>query len=95
MPQPLDSALLEVDAVLQCAGSVRADVSPNGGGVHPHKEHYVDISGEIEGFEALARWMKERDARALCCYLAGGFECSAIRLFDRVCSGKTSERNSS
>ena len=56
----LDSALLEVDAVLHCAGPFIRTFRPMAEGCLRTKRHYVDISGEIPGFEALA----SRDAQA-------------------------------
>jgi short subunit dehydrogenase-like uncharacterized protein len=56
----LDSALLEVDAVLHCAGPFVHTYRPMAEACLRTKRHYVDISGEIAGFEALAAM----DARA-------------------------------
>jgi short subunit dehydrogenase-like uncharacterized protein len=56
----LDSALLEVDAVLHCAGPFVHTYRPMAEACLRTKRHYVDISGEIQGFEALA----DMDARA-------------------------------
>ncbi len=50
----LDAALLEVDAVLHCAGPFVLTFRQMGEACLRTKRHYVDISGEIEGFEALA-----------------------------------------
>jgi short subunit dehydrogenase-like uncharacterized protein len=56
----LDSALLEVDAVLHCAGPFVHTYRPMAEACLRTKRHYVDISGEIQGFDALA----DMDARA-------------------------------
>jgi short subunit dehydrogenase-like uncharacterized protein len=50
----LDSALLEVDAVLHCAGPFVHTYRQMAEACLRTKRHYVDISGEIAGFEALA-----------------------------------------
>ncbi len=50
----LDSALMEVDAVLHCAGPFVLTFRQMAEACLRTKRHYVDISGEIEGFEALA-----------------------------------------
>lgn len=50
----LESALLEVDAVLHCAGPFVHTYRPMAEACLRTKRHYVDISGEIVGFEALA-----------------------------------------
>jgi short subunit dehydrogenase-like uncharacterized protein len=56
----LDAALLEVDAVLHCAGPFVHTFRPMAEACLRTKRHYVDISGEIPGFEAIAAM----DARA-------------------------------
>ena len=56
----LDAALLEVDAVLHCAGPFIHTFRQMAEACLRTKRHYVDISGEIPGFEALA----SMDARA-------------------------------
>src|SRR5215216_2322915 len=50
----LDSALLEVDAVLHCAGPFIHTFRQMAEACLRTKRHYVDISGEIPGFEVLA-----------------------------------------
>lgn len=50
----LDSALLEVEAVLHCAGPFVLTFRQMAEACLRTKRHYVDISGEIEGFEGLA-----------------------------------------
>jgi short subunit dehydrogenase-like uncharacterized protein len=56
----LDAALLEVDAVLHCAGPFIHTFRQMAEACLRTKRHYVDISGEVPGFEALA----SMDARA-------------------------------
>lgn len=51
----LDSALQESDAVLHCAGPFSLTYRQMAEACLRNKKHYVDISGEIEGFEALAK----------------------------------------
>lgn len=50
----LDAALLEVDAVLHCAGPFIHTFRQMSEACLRTGRHYVDISGEIPGFEALA-----------------------------------------
>ncbi|MCL4529410.1 MAG: saccharopine dehydrogenase NADP-binding domain-containing protein [Chloroflexi bacterium] len=50
----LDSTLMGVDAVLHCAGPFVLTFRQMAEACLRTKRHYVDISGEIEGFEALA-----------------------------------------
>jgi short subunit dehydrogenase-like uncharacterized protein len=50
----LDAALLEVDAVLHCAGPFVHTFRQMAEACLRTKRHYVDISAEIPGFEALA-----------------------------------------
>ena len=56
----LTSALREVDAVLHCAGPFVLTFRQMAEACIANGKHYVDISGEIEGFEALSA----RDERA-------------------------------
>ena len=56
----LDSALQEAEAVLHCAGPFVHTFRQMAEACLRNKKHYVDISGEIPGFEALA----EMDAQA-------------------------------
>ena len=51
----LDSALQEVEAVLHCAGPFVHTFRQMAEACLRTKRHYVDISGEIVGFEALAK----------------------------------------
>ena len=50
----LDAALLEVDAVLHCAGPFVHTYRQMAEACLRTKRHYVDISGEIPGFEAIS-----------------------------------------
>ena len=67
----LDAALMEVDAVLHCAGPFVLTFRQMAEACIRTKRHYVDISGEIEGFEALAA-MSEDAKRADVMLLPGG-----------------------
>ncbi|MBI5944458.1 MAG: saccharopine dehydrogenase NADP-binding domain-containing protein [Chloroflexi bacterium] len=70
----LDAALMEVDAVLHCAGPFVLTFRQMAEACIRNKKHYVDISGEIEGFEALAA-MDEDAKRAGIMLLPGaGFD---------------------
>jgi short subunit dehydrogenase-like uncharacterized protein len=57
----LDSALQEVDAVLHCAGPFVHTFRQMAEACLRTKRHYVDISGEILGFEAVAA--RDRQAK--------------------------------
>ena len=57
----LDAALMEVDAVLHCAGPFVLTFKQMAEACIRTKRHYVDISGEIEEFEALA--LMDQDAK--------------------------------
>ncbi|MBN8654609.1 MAG: saccharopine dehydrogenase NADP-binding domain-containing protein [Anaerolineae bacterium] len=67
----LDSALQEVDAVLHCAGPFVLTFQAMAEACIRNKKHYVDISGEIEEFEALAL-MDEKATEAGVMLLPGG-----------------------
>ena len=67
----LDSALQEIGAVLHCAGPFVHTFRQMAEACLRNKNHYVDISGEIPGFEALAE-MDERAKRAGIMLLPGG-----------------------
>lgn len=85
----LDSALLEADAVLHCAGPFVHTFRPMAEACLRTRRHYVDISGEIPGFEALAALdarAKEADVMLL---PGGGFDvvpsdCLAAHLKQRL-----------
>jgi short subunit dehydrogenase-like uncharacterized protein len=50
----LKAALLKTEAVLHCAGPFSLTYRPMIEACLAHRRHYIDISGEIEEFEALA-----------------------------------------
>ena len=70
----LDSALLEVDAVLHCAGPFVLTFRQIAEACIRTKRHYVDISGEIEGFEALATMAEEAKRAGIMLLPGGGFD---------------------
>lgn len=70
----LDSALLEVDAVLHCAGPFVLTFHQMAEACIRTKRHYVDISGEIEGFEALARMSDDAKRGGIMLLPGGGFD---------------------
>jgi short subunit dehydrogenase-like uncharacterized protein len=70
----LDSALLEVDAVLHCAGPFVLTFRQMAEACIRTKRHYVDISGEIEGFEALAAMDADAKRADIMLLPGGGFD---------------------
>ena len=70
----LDSALMEVDAVLHCAGPFVLTFRQMAEACIRTKRHYVDISGEIEGFEALAAMDEEAKHAGIMLLPGGGFD---------------------
>ncbi len=70
----LDAALLEVDAVLHCAGPFVLTFRQMAEGCIRTGRHYVDISGEIEGFEALAAMDGEAKRAGVMLLPGGGFD---------------------
>jgi len=70
----LDSALLEVDAVLHCAGPFVLTFRQMAEACIRTGRHYVDISGEIEGFEALASMDEEAKRAGVMLLPGGGFD---------------------
>jgi len=70
----LDSALLEVDAVLHCAGPFVLTFRQMAEACIRTKRHYVDISGEIEGFEALATMSGDAKQAGIMLLPGGGFD---------------------
>ena len=89
----LDAALLDVDAVLHCAGPFIHTFRQMAEACLRTKRHYVDISGEIPGFEALAS-MDDRAKEAGVMLLPGaGFDvvpsdCLAAHLRQRLPSAR-------
>jgi short subunit dehydrogenase-like uncharacterized protein len=85
----LDSALLEVDAVLHCAGPFVHTYRPMAEACLRTKRHYVDISGEIPGFEALAAMDVDARKANIMLLPGGGFDvvpsdCLAAHLKQRL-----------
>jgi short subunit dehydrogenase-like uncharacterized protein len=72
--EKLDSALLEADAVLHCAGPFVLTFRQMAEACLRTKRHYVDISGEIEGFEALAGMSAEAKQAGIMLLPGGGFD---------------------
>ena len=70
----LDSALLEVDAVLHCAGPFVLTFRQMADACIRTKRHYVDISGEIEGFEALVKMSDDAKKANIMLLPGGGFD---------------------
>jgi short subunit dehydrogenase-like uncharacterized protein len=70
----LESALREVDAVLHCAGPFVHTFRQMAEGCLRTRRHYVDISGEIEGFEALAQMNDEAKQAGVMLLPGGGFD---------------------
>jgi short subunit dehydrogenase-like uncharacterized protein len=70
----LDAALQEVDAVLHCAGPFVLTFQAMAEACIRNKKHYVDISGEIEGFEALAVMDEEAKRAGVMLLPGGGFD---------------------
>ena len=70
----LDSALQEVDAVLHCAGPFVLTFRQMAEACIRNKKHYVDISGEIEGFEALALMDNDAKQAGVMLLPGGGFD---------------------
>lgn len=70
----LDSALQEVDAVLHCAGPFVLTFRQLAEACIRNRKHYVDISGEIEGFEALAAMDDDAKRVGVMLLPGGGFD---------------------
>jgi short subunit dehydrogenase-like uncharacterized protein len=70
----LDTALLEVDAVLHCAGPFVLTFRQMAEACIRTRRHYVDISGEIEGFEALAAMDADAKRAGIMLLPGGGFD---------------------
>ena len=89
----LDSALLEVDAVLHCAGPFVKTYRPVAEACLRTQRHYVDISGEIPGFEALARMDTQAKQAGIMLLPGAGFDvvpsdCLAAHLKQRLPSAR-------
>jgi short subunit dehydrogenase-like uncharacterized protein len=72
--EKLDSALCQVDAVLHCAGPFILTFRQMAEACIRTKRHYVDISGEIEGFEALAAMSEAAKNAEIMLLPGGGFD---------------------
>jgi short subunit dehydrogenase-like uncharacterized protein len=88
----LDSALLEVDAVLHCAGPFVHTFGWMAEACLRTKRHYVDISGEIPGFEVLAAMDKLAKETGIMLLPGAGFDvvpsdCLAAHLKERLPAG--------
>lgn len=70
----LDSALSETEAVLHCAGPFVHTFRQMAEACLRTRKHYVDISGEIEGFEALAKLDDEAKAAGIMLLPGAGFD---------------------
>ena len=89
----LDAALQEVDAVLHCAGPFIHTFRPMAEACLRTKRHYVDISGEIPGFEALATMDEQAKAAGIMLLPGAGFDvvpsdCLAAHLKQRLPAAK-------
>ena len=87
--EKLDAALLEVDAVLHCAGPFVHTYGKMAEACLRTKRHYVDISGEIPGFEVLAAMGKQAKEAGIMLLPGGGFDvvpsdCLAAHLKQRL-----------
>jgi len=85
----LDSALHEADAVLHCAGPFVHTFRQMAEACLRTKRHYVDISGEIPGFEALATMNSQAKEAGIMLLPGAGFDvvpsdCLAARLKQRL-----------
>ena len=85
----LDSALNEVDAVLHCAGPFVLTFRQMAEACLRTKRHYVDISGEIPGFEAIAAMDAQAKQAHIMMLPGGGFDvvptdCLAAHLKKRL-----------
>jgi short subunit dehydrogenase-like uncharacterized protein len=87
--EKLDAALLEVDAVLHCAGPFVHTYGEMAEACLRTKRHYVDISGEIPGFEVLAAMDQQAKEAGIMLLPGGGFDvvpsdCLAAHLKQRL-----------
>jgi short subunit dehydrogenase-like uncharacterized protein len=85
----LDSALREVDAVLHCAGPFVHTFRQMAEACLRTKRHYVDISGEIPAFEALAAMGEQAKGAGIMLLPGAGFDvvpsdCLAMHLKQRL-----------
>jgi short subunit dehydrogenase-like uncharacterized protein len=85
----LDSVLPGVDAVLHCAGPFVHTFRPMAEACLRTKRHYIDISGEIAGFEALAAMSDQAKVAGIMLLPGAGFDvvpsdCLALHLKRRL-----------
>jgi short subunit dehydrogenase-like uncharacterized protein len=85
----LDSALNEVEAVLHCAGPFVLTFRQMAEACIRTKRHYVDISGELAGFETLANMNEDAKQAGIMLLPGGGFDvvptdCLAAHLKQRL-----------
>ena len=85
----LDTALNEVDVVLHCAGPFVLTFRQMAEACLRTKKHYVDISGEIDSFEALAEMDAQAKQAGIMLLPGGGFDvvptdCLALHLKQRL-----------
>src|SRR5512134_1357654 len=85
----LDSALSEVEAVLHCAGPFVHTFRQMAEACLRTRRHYVDISGEIPGFEALAALNAQAKEAGIMLLPGAGYDvvpsdCLAAHLKERL-----------
>lgn len=85
----LDSVLQGVDAVLHCAGPFVHTFRPMVEACLRTRRHYVDISGEIAGFEAIAAMSDQAKEAGIMLLPGAGFDvvpsdCLALHLKRRL-----------
>ncbi len=90
----LDSALLEVEAVLHCAGPFVLTFRQMAEACIRTKRHYVDISGEIEGFEVLAKMDDDAKQAGIMLLPGGGFDVVPSDCLAAYLKGTIAKRNS-
>ena len=84
----LDAALLEVEAVLHCAGPFVLTFRPMAEACIRTGRHYVDISGEIEEFEALAAMDDEAKRAGVTLLPGAGFDVVPSDCLSAYAAGK-------
>ncbi len=87
--EKLDAALREVELVLHCAGPFSLTSRPMVEACLRSKKHYLDITGEIAVFEAMARLDKKAEEAGIMIMSGVGFDvvpsdCLARHLKDRL-----------
>lgn len=94
----LHAAVGAVDAVLHCAGPFSLTFQKMIEACLEHGKHYVDISGEIEEFEALAKMDEEARKAGIMMLPGGGFDvvpsdCLALYLSKKLPTATKLELN--